>query len=217
MIVLAVLYFEGVGCECQPGIDGAIHRMRIRSAFKGKTGKPVYIEVMEDRKVLGKKGKHFLYEKEPYASFIVHEGSPVQSEWNGKTSWTWSCADLIREAKLEGVQYKYRYTEEGVLHFLKDIGYEFDGMEVMPDLSGYRAHKDHYRLPDDIPYNLGDEFEPDWGLIKKRQAFEENLYRNDAEAGIRRPCISCWVDQDDPHILHYQNHGRCADRKQIEL
>lgn len=227
------LYFEGVGTECQMSQEGAIHRMRIRTAFHGHCGSPIFMEVSSISKFIGFKGKHPVYEKAVYAHFDTYEEIESEIEMGGRTFTKWEhkaiySDDMIPEEvhqKVNGKDrvvtvmqhtYRYRYTEEDILKYLSSIGYDFDAVVVLPDLSGYRAIKDDCD-GSECPYNYGDEFEPDWDLIARREQAEEKQYRQDISDGIKAPCFSMWPDAKNPELLHYKNYRRKSGHELIKV
>lgn len=78
----------------------------------------------------------------------------------------------------------------------------FDAVEVLPNLAGYRVHEGQYG------YNFGDEFQYDPELTAKRIAIENWIEERDKGTGIKHPCFSLYVDQNDDAILHYKNYRR---------
>lgn len=209
-----ILYFEGVGSDCQLDVEGAIHRMRIRTVFHGNNGNPVFLEISAGWRVKGKDEKRFFYEKEPYASITAREERRTVKPLDGHDTVMLESVPITTGGDVEQIDgvwqqtYRYRYTKADILAYLRTIGYAFDGLQVLPDLSGYAAIKSDYDACTEIPYNYGDEFEPDWDLIAKRENIEATQYERDIKDGIKSPYFSLWVDPHDPHVLHYKNFRR---------
>lgn len=180
-----VLYFEGAGWSGADISKATIGNCRIRTAFHLDNGKAVYLEITACAR--GAKGQ------QPYYEGWVDDCHYI----------TGSSEDCNRNrVKIARTNFEYNHTE--ILRLVNSLGCSFDAVEVVPDLGGYRVHKQQfkYRTSD---FNYGDEFVLDSELLAARQAVDNSIREKEIARGERSICYSLWVDESDSAILHYKN------------
>ena len=176
-----VLYFEGAGCVPR----GDMENCRIRTAFTLDNGEKMYLELIGTDVTKNHASYLQKYENAAFVDFCFYiTGGPDD------------CNESRHPAERK-THFEYCHSE--VLRFVNSLGASFTSIEVLPDLAGYRVHKDGGG------YNYGDTFRPNWDAIKEREAIHAAIYNRDKAAGIKYPCFSLWVDRENENILHYRN------------
>lgn len=193
-----VLYFEGAGCVPR----GEVPNCRIRTAFHTVDGRAIYLELSGVEVT-----KHTAPRYKGYTNVacVDHCHYITGTADDGST---------YHKAE-RGANFEYSLAE--ILKFVNSLGGDFDAVEVLPDLAGYRVHAGKGQ------YNYGDEFPHDAELTAKRLAIHDAIYRLektereiDKGAGTKRfvhgpssqcyPNFALWVDEDFPEILHLLRH-----------
>lgn len=176
-----VLYFEGAGCVPR----GEVSNCRIRTAFTLDNGAAMYLELIGMDVTKNHASYLQKFENAAFVDFCHYiTGGPDD------------CNESRHPAE-RNTHFEYCYSE--ILRFVNSLGASFTKVEVLPDLAGYRVHKDGGG------YNYGDAFRPNWDAIREREAIHAAIYNRDKAAGIKYPCFSLWVDHENESILHYRN------------
>lgn len=167
------LYFEGAGCV--PCND--VENCRIRTAFTNKEGKKIYIEFISGYKhtkiEYGKNGKKLKHPKElsedgylncDFCYYITDD--PKIDDCNKSRL---SCE---RNQKIE----KVKYTRKNILAFINEnCNADFDEVVILDNLAGYRVHNSDGKYNTPEKYNLGDVFNYDAELTRKRREKVEEM------------------------------------------
>lgn len=183
-----VLYFEGAGCVPR----GDMENCRIRTAFTLDNGKQMYLEIIGSEVTKHMHESYRRFENAAFVDFCFYiTGGPDD------------CNESRHPAERK-THFEYCHSE--VLRFVNSLGASFTRVEVLPDLAGYRVHRDGGG------YNYGDTFQPDEDAIKEREAIHAEIYNRDKAAGIEFPCFSLWVDPIKTNVLHYRNYRANNER-----
>lgn len=167
---MKTLYFEGAGwpeTEKEYGLN-----CRIRTAFTNDKGNKIYLEILcghKEREII--KGPK--YEDIPDHYMIVDSCNYITEDTEN--------VQLVTNKEghsLERDGNRTRpYTKEDILKFVnEECGCSFDAVEVLPEFSGYRVHKDSSRAGIAAAYNFGDEFPYDEERTKKIAGITERKY-----------------------------------------
>lgn len=195
---MRTLYFEGAGCVPR----GDVPNCRIRTAFHTDDGRALYLEVLGNEVT---RNTAPIYQNYTNVGHLDHCHYIVGVSDEGH-----------QHHKLER-GHTFEYTMKNLLRLVHDLGASFDAVEVLPDLAGYRVHKDGGG------YNYGDEFPYDAELTAKREAIRAEIFamekaelEEDRQTGAKKfvhspgrmdyPNFSLWVDHDDPKLLHLLRH-----------
>ena len=134
---LKILYFEGAGMEIYE--EGSnVGNYRIRTAFLNNEGKAIYIE-LGGHKFNDKKVSYWRTHLD-YLHYITEDGENESIKFN----------------YLE-IRDNVKYTKESITKWInKNLNCNFDTIEVLPWLEGYRVHADNrgYNLIDNHNVNL---------------------------------------------------------------
>lgn len=94
----------------------------------------------------------------------------------------------------------FEYTRENILSFVNSLGASFDEVVILPDLAGYRVHKDGGG------YNFADEFYYDVPRTVQAQKIKEYFYNYEKQVlGKRYPNFSIYFDNDVLKVLLHYN------------
>jgi len=147
------LYFEGAGMSETKRND--LNNCRIRTAFINLDGKEIYLELGSGN-IYNKKEKEI---DKKYFLVVDHLFYIVEGIGDeNKTGITKDRQDL-RE--------NYNYSNKDITKWInKNLNCNFDNIEILPDLAGYRVHAENrgYNLADNFIYNkdLTAKRELDW-------------------------------------------------------
>lgn len=192
---MKTLYFEGAGCVPR----GDLENCRIRTAFTLDNGKKVYLEIMgfEVTKhtaaiYAGLTNVTYI----DYCFYITGDKDDCQKnriyEEDGKT--------IERQKHFE-------YNRENLLAFVNSLGASFDAVEILPDLAGYRVHKDGGG------YNYGDEFYYDRERTAQAEKIKQYFYDFEKnELGKEYPNFSIYFANDILKVvIHYNRFNHKFD------
>lgn len=214
-----ILYFEGAGMPEAERSKATIGNCRVRTTFHTDFGDPIYLEITS-YEVKSKFGKKYWGNVD--SCFYITDDQPNDDE-NQHRVWMYE-----REVDYELDRMpcsKFKYNERDILWFVNSLGCSFDRIQVLPNLAGYRVHKDNYdrKTSRTAWYNYGDQFHYDPDLTAKRIAIHDAVYAMEkrerkedranrtnrfvhSPSGNDYPNLSLWVDQDDTNILHLLRH-----------
>lgn len=188
-----VLYFEGAGCEGADISKNTIGNCRIRTAFTNNDGRAIYIEMTAYQKTKYDKKikRHLEYNVGDYIGFVdICFYIDTDSKDPGNES---RILDIERKVKIP-------YTKEGITNMINEnLNCNFDTIEVLPNLAGYRVHGNN-------SYNIMENYKHEPTLIEKRKEIKEYFYNLEKEEGKKYPNFSLWVDEKERHILHLLRH-----------
>lgn len=175
-----VLYFEGAGMNIDE--EGSnVGNYRIRTAFLNSEGRKIYLEL----------GGHKFNDKK-------------KSGWASNIDTTFYITGDWEDENINRIKVKNDmegYSIEEITKWVnKTFNMNFETIEVLPDLSGYRVHgeKRSYNMMENYIYN------PE--LIYKREEVQEYFYDLEKSEGKKYPNFSIWVDEPDSNILHLLRH-----------
>ena len=194
MTMKKILYFEGAGwSEADSSKATDVGNCRIRTAFHLDDGRPVYLEIIQGTRPAGKNKKvpPVYY---GWVDFLHYITDDEKNDDCNKHR-------LPQERKVE-----FDYSREAILNFVNGLGASFDEVVVVPDLGGYRVHRDEYSPKGTERVNYGDAFRYDAELTAKREAVHAEIYAMERAEGKQFPNFSLWADQDDPEKLHLLRH-----------
>lgn len=198
-----MLYFEGAGMFGCEGC-GDLNNPRIRTAFHLDDGTAVYLEILRGCGMYA--GMGFI----DRCATICEGISNIDAGFDHELSHEFK---HVYGRKAERIYIK-AYTTSAILNFVNALGCSFDGVEVLPDLAGYRVFASDYVVKENGDreyifkrgvYNYGDEFKPDRELIEAREALYKRIYEQEKARGVKYPCFSLWVDEYEPARLHFHN------------
>lgn len=173
------LYFEGAGWSGADISKATVGNCRIRTAFHLDDGTPVYLEIIACERCINKAPYY-----EGFVDYFHIIGNDGEAHYRNNHFLP------------------FEYNHAGILALANSLGASFDAVEVLPDLGGYRVHANNGG------YSFGDEFRPDWQLIGDREAVKAYLVECERKrTGRKYPACSVWVDDEDPAILHFNNHN----------
>lgn len=226
-----VLYFEGAGWE-KSEKGGEIGNCRIRTAFTLKNGKKVYFEAIAwqpDKKMVkayneaynkpetlsqGKHGKRFLSKKleagktylgVDYLHYITDE-----TDENGI-----NVSDCNENRIKFDDDVSKEWTKAELLAFVNGLGADFDEVECLPNLAGYRVFADGVPQPQrngNIKnYNYGDEFDYNAEQTARRVTEYKKIYEEEKEIkGVKYPCFNFYVDSTNPDYCIFKRFDSTA-------
>lgn len=194
---MKTLYFEGAGWEGAELSKKTIGNCRIRTAFHLDNGKAVYLEIL-GAEMNKKRAK--LFNNMKYVGFI-----DFLHYIEGKIDKDDNCnyARLPQERKVT-----IEYSLEGIKNFVNSLGASFDKIEVLPYLAGYRVHRSYNKknIYNKEKYNYGDEFIPNWDVVKNGKEINDYIYKIEKEEGKEFPNFSLYNDEEDITKLHLVRH-----------
>lgn len=182
-----ILYFEGAGWSEADTSKETIGNCRVRTAFINNEGEKIYIEITAapklDKKHKAIPGKYWMH--------IDHLFCVTEDADENKTGIKYDYQDLKEN---------YDYREEDITRWInKHLKSNFDTIEVLPDLAGYRVHRGQ-------EYNLVDNFNYDKELTAKRLEIKQHFEELEKSEGKKYPNLSMWADAKDPRKLHLLRH-----------
>lgn len=180
---MKTLYFEGAGCVPR----GDLENCRIRTAFTLDNGKKLYLEISG---IETTKHTPHIYKNFTNCGFVDHCHYIDSVGDNGET---------IR-AEERGVNFEY--DREHLLKFVNSLGASFDEVKILPNLSGYRVHKDGGG------YNYADEFVFDEERTAQAERIEKYYYAKEKERGVKYPCFSIWFENDILKVRFFDGRGQ---------
>ena len=202
------LYFESAG-GFNPTEYGEMNSCRIRTAFSIKNGKRVYFEA------------HRWTPSKEQVKYWNANPEKVDAMTLGKS---YACVDMFyitdeidangynvddcnaHRIKTNERKYLIEWTKAAFVEFVNSFGANFSGIEVLPDLAGYRVFADvkDYHHGNTSHYNYGDEFNYNHEQTTRRIAKCEEIRQQDrAKTGERFPSFSFYVDDKDPNYCIY--------------
>lgn len=178
-----VLYFEGAGWSEADTSKATIGNCRVRTAFQNNEGRKIYLE-------LGacalRKGEINYKGMVDYCFYIDTESKDPCNE----------CRIINVENKMD-----FLYSKEDITRMInKTLNCNFDTIEVLHDLSGYRVHGENRS------YNMIENYEHNPQLIEKRKTIKEYFSNIEKSEGKKYPNFSLWVDDNNCNILHLLRH-----------
>lgn len=185
---MKTLYFEGAGWSGADISKATVGNCRIRTAFHLKSGQAVYLELSACE--VGKKSPARL-QGYKYAGFVDHCFYITDDKPND---------DCNKHRLAMERSYTFEYDHASILKLVNTMGGDFDAVEVLPDLSGYRVHASRGG------YNFGDEFVPDREAIKRAQEVHAYFHELEKKQGKEYPNFSLWNDEADKTKLHLLRH-----------
>ena len=183
-----ILYFEGAGCAPR----GEVENCRIRTAFHNADGKGIYLELIGNHieRRISDGQKYAADDCRMFVEFCFYLTGDNDDCNRSRIKIT--CKDINGDP--------IEYTKTTILNTVKSLGGQFEKIVVLPDLAGYRVHRDGGG------YNFGDAFDFDPVLTVKRELIHSHYYNIERQEGKRYPNFSLWVDEDNPHTLHLLRH-----------
>ena len=182
------LYFEGAGWfGADSSKNSDLGNCRIRTAFTNNDGKQIYLELGIQNRY---NDKMKVVSDQALRIDFVHYITDGNNDCNeNRINYDW---EKVRELD---------YTKANVLAWINEnLNCSFEAVQVLPDLAGYRVHKDRKG------HNFGDIFEYDPVLTAKRTDIYDHYYQLEKEEGKKFPNFSLWVDETDKNILHLLRH-----------
>lgn len=185
---MKTLYFEGAGWSGADISKATVGNCRIRTAFHLKSGQAVYLELSACE--VGKTSPARLQGYQ-YAGFVDHCFYITDDKPND---------DCNKHRLAIERSYNFEYDHASILKLVNTMGGDFDAVEVLPDLSGYRVHASRGG------YNFGDEFVPDREAIKRAHEVHAYFHELEKKQGKQYPNFSLWNDEADKTKLHLLRH-----------
>lgn len=183
---LKTLYFEGAGMFQADSSKNTIGNCRIRTAFTNNENKQIYLEISAAPKYKGRE----LAEYKLRINFCYYITDDENSYNNNRMKYH---NDAIKN---------YNYSIKDITKWINNnLNCNFDNIEVLPDLAGYRVHKEKRGC-----YNLVDNFIYDIELTKKREQIYQYFYELEKSEGKKYPNFSLWVNKENKNILHLLRH-----------
>lgn len=180
------LYFEGAGWSEADSSKETIGNCRIRTAFTNNEGKEIYLEMQTAPKYKGKIIERYgLYID--YVHYITDDKD--------------DCNNSRIPYDYRNTVDNYNYSNEDITKWInKHLNCSFKDILALPDLAGYRVHKDNRG------YNLVDTFNYGIELTIKRENIKEHFNELEKSEGKKYPNFSLWVDEENKNILHLLRH-----------
>lgn len=181
---MKTLYFEGAGCVPR----GDLENCRIRTAFTLDNGQKLYLEItgVDIGKHSSPRLKHFTN-----CAFVDH----CHYITGGGDDCNTSVHPVERSTHFE-------YTRAELLKFVNSLGASFDDVKILPNLSGYRVHKDGGG------YNFADEFTFDEERTAQAERIDKYYYDKEKARGVKYPCFSTWFEDDILKVRFFDGRGQ---------
>lgn len=237
---MKTLYFEGAGWSDAESSKATVGNCRIRTAFHTMNGEQIYLEmscVSVDKYCKSPLLRAFA----PYAGLVTYcykitndsedcnKNNLIKRFLNRVDQHEPAVTVYGKVVKPARTTARYEikpffYTKEGILSIVKQLDGDFDQIEVLPDLGGYRVFRDNARISEGKGYNFGDEFTFDPELLRCRQAVYDYIYQLERKEiwedriqrtgkfsggsrfGEEYPTFSLWVDEEEQVLLHLLRH-----------
>lgn len=190
----SILYFEGAGWEDANISKKTIGNCRIRTAFKNNEGRRIYLEMSAYEKSNNDK-KINRYSEYQVGDVIGFVNYCFYIDTESK--------DPCNECVIRDIEHdtKIAYTKEAITKMInQELNCNFETIEVLPDLAGYRVHGDNRT------YNMMEDYIHEPKLIEKRKEIEEYFCNIEKSEGKKYPNLSVWVDDKDVNLLHLLRH-----------
>ncbi len=162
---MRILYFEGAGCVPR----GDLENCRIRTALSLDNGNLVYLEISASEVTKNMSPTYKLFKN---VAHIDH--------CHNITGYD----EKVREFDRNG--FVFEYNRENLLKFVNGLGASYDAVKILPDLAGYRVHKDGGG------YNFADEFIYNEERTKQAERIKQWYYDKEKAKGVKYPCFSIW-------------------------
>ena len=166
---MKTLYFEGAGLVPR----GDLENCRIRTAFTLDDGRKLYLEICGTEVGKG------------HSPRLQHFTNCAHIDHCHYINGVGDDGGSIHEAERK-VNFEYSRLE--LLKFVNSLGASFDDVKILPNLSGYRVHKDGGG------YNFADEFTFDEERTAQAERIEKYYYDREKERGVKYPCFSIWFE-----------------------
>lgn len=179
---LKTLYFEGAGMESADISKATVGNCRIRTAFHLDNGDKVYLELSgkfaDKRRECERPFVHAGFVD--FCYLITYDGDDCNKH----------ALPYQNDGKC------FEYDHKGILEVVNSLGASFKQIKVLPKLAGYRVfgHKAS-------EYNYGDQFEPNWQVIKTAKEIEKHFDIIDKQGAGH---FSIWNDDKDVTKIHVQ-------------
>ena len=187
---MKTLYFEGAGCVPR----GDLENCRIRTAFTLDNGNKVYLEISGIEVTKSMLPVYKAYKNVGFVDHCFYITGGYNNENNSK---------VYRE---DGIAYErnsqtfFEYDPENLLAFVNGLGASFDAVQILPNLAGYRVHKDGGG------YNFADEFTYDIERTVQAEKIKQFFYEFEKnELGKKFPNFSIYFDNDILKVLIHYN------------
>lgn len=223
-----VLYFEGAGMP-ETDRSGEIGNCRIRTAFTLKNGKKVYFEAMawkpSDEMIKaynnaeslqrGKNGERYLSQKlKPGKIYISVDSLHYITDKTDENGI--NISDCNESRIIFNNDLSREWTKSDLLAFVNSLGADFDEVECLPDLAGYRVFADGIKQPQrngNIKnYNYGDKFDYNAEQTARRIKTYQEIYKQEQErTGKKYPCFSFYVDSTNKDRCIFHRFSKEAD------
>lgn len=179
---MKTLYFEGAGCVPR----GDVENCRIRTAFTLDNGNKIYLEVSG---IETTKHTPLYYRNFTNCAFIDH------------CHYIKGCDDENNNTHPSERKTNFEYNKENLLKFVNSLGASFDEVVILPNLAGYRVHKDGGG------YNFADEFYYDVPRTQQAEKIKQYYYDKEKERGVKFPCFSIWFEKDVLKVRFFDGRG----------
>jgi len=185
------LYFEGAGMEFygEEQKISDVGNFRIRTSFKNLTDDIIYLELgdipkhdKKNKKIIGM-GIQIMF------MHYITDDPEIDDCNNSRIPYNRDSINL------------YSYQKEDITKIINKLcNTDYDSIEVLPSLAGYRVHKDGGGV------NLVNTFKYNKNLTVKREGIRKHFYELEESEGKKHPNLSVWVDQVNTNILHLLKH-----------
>lgn len=185
-----ILYLEGAGINTED--CGDVGNCRIRTAFTNKEGKKIYFEASN-----GAKNDTIIWSLHYITDEIEKNGYNTDDENKHSIKFD---RTICKEWSLENL-----------LKIVQSVGGDFEQVICLPDLAGYRVHKEKrdYKNGNIKNYNYGDEFYYNAEQTERRIVVHDEIYRTEQAKGEKFPNFSFYVDPNNSdYCIKCINNGK---------